>query len=36
MASETVEGDYTLPLDRFAAGVYIVKVNNKSFKISVK
>lgn len=32
----TVGGDYTLSLDGYAQGVYVVTVNNISYKIAVK
>ncbi len=36
VAQYEAEGDFTLPLDNLEKGVYVVSVNNKSFKISVK
>lgn len=36
VASATAEGEFTLPLASLPAGVYIVTVNNMSYKISVK
>ncbi len=34
--SATAEGDYVFELDKLPAGVYIVTVNNVSYKISLK
>ena len=34
--SARVSGSHTLPLDGMAPGIYVVRVNNMSYKISVK
>lgn len=36
VASTAAQGEFTLPLGSLSAGVYIVTVNNMSYKISVK
>lgn len=35
VTSAVVSGEYTMPVDDFTAGVYIVTVNDKSFKIAI-
>lgn len=34
--SETASGNYQLPLSTLASGIYVVTVNNSTFKIAVK